>query len=664
MPTTKAKRRTAWTNEPVGLCVFLFCLALVFIARATTAMATQTSTRESSVHGNSPEHAPALSYPWPVWTRVVPQVPPSTTGATYYVDGANGSDAQKGNTPEKALKTIGKAVQMLAAGDTVLIRKGLYRESIILANTASGSPNKPITIGSIGDGEVIIDGSQKVTWTKVSGTIWRTQIAFTPIGVVVNESPLKQVRQGQGGSKAPQDGLAGVTSGSGKWHFDNGVLTADMGQAIGNEDPNVADIIVPNNIPDQQHVYFYRKSHLVFRGLTIRGSGSNGIWGYGSHVTIDSCNIKFNGKAAVSFLPDTSPGAQNTDNAVLLTHAYHNNLANWPRGNNGFAEAGGGWPGTLVWSGNLRPIARGNIVHMNGGEGIISYGTIKGRETGSAVFEQNVVYDNWSVNMYFDNQPNNIARNNFLFNRPPRPENFLYVGSYPYNTLKKYSVCLMLADEENSSDAVNGFANLNNTLVYNNLIVGCRIGIRDYAEGNANAIKNHGLKNTRIANNTIVMPKHRFENAPAYGIYLQDNKSPSGIQRNTNSFIQNNIIFGYNNDSLVSASTIASLDGITLSHNLYYSVNATWQGSIKNWLRAGYMGLRQPGIASLDKSGRFDDPMFVGADHFATSAIGPADYIKAELKSGSPASGNGTPQPFDATNFALLPRRRWNVGAF
>ena len=100
-----------------------------------------------------------------------------------------------------------------------------------------------------------------------------------------------------------------------------------------------------------------------------------------------------------AFLPLNEPGATNSDNAVLTSHAYHNNLVNWPRGNNGFAESGGGWPGTLVWSGALRPLARGNIVHMNGGEGIISYGTEAGRQSGSALFEQNVAYDNWSVNM-------------------------------------------------------------------------------------------------------------------------------------------------------------------------------------------------------------------------------------------------------------------------
>jgi hypothetical protein len=60
---------------------------------------------------------------------------------------------------------------------------------------------------------VVLDGSARVTdWRRVAGTVWRAQAAFTPIAVVVNDTPLRQVRQGQNGSSAPQDGLAGVTA--------------------------------------------------------------------------------------------------------------------------------------------------------------------------------------------------------------------------------------------------------------------------------------------------------------------------------------------------------------------------------------------------------------------------------------------------------------------
>ena len=53
----------------------------------------------------------------------------------------------------------------------------------------------------------------------------------------------------------------------------------------------------------------------------------------------------------------------------------------------------------------------------------------------------------------------------------------------------------MLADEENSSDATNNYANLDHTQVYNNILAGCRIAIRDYSEGDAHAVGQHAFLN-------------------------------------------------------------------------------------------------------------------------------------------------------------------------
>jgi Right handed beta helix region len=628
------------------------------------ALAAATLYAQSCPVGGFNTGASTGAYPWPVWTGVIPQVPPSSTGKTYYVDGTNGVDSSAGSAATAAFKTIGKALSALATGDTILIRKGLYREPIDLSakGVPTGTAAKPITIGSYGDGEVIVDGSTKITgWTRVSGNVWKAPVAFAPIGVVVNDVALKQVTQGQNGSTAPQVGLAGVISGNGKWYVGGGFITADFGSTIGAGDANLADVVVPKVSADQAHVFYYGQNYIKFIGLTIRGSGSNGVWGYGSNITIESCNIKFNGKAAVSFFGDS--GIPAVDNAVLTSHIYQNVLINWPRGNNYNAEAGGSWPGTVAWSGNLRPLARGNIVHMNGGEGIATYGSF-GQPSGSALFEQNVVYDNWSVNMYFDNQPNNVARNNFLFNNPPKSEEMLYTGAHPYDSLEKYTVCLMLADEQTSSNSTNNYSNLRCSQVYNNLIAGCRIGIRDYAEG-ATAQKYHGFKNTKIVNNTIILSTHRFKKASVYGIYLQDNKTPSGTQRNFNTVIQNNIVYGSQSDSLISAGTIGSLDGIILSHNLFFNADSNWIGQAKTWVRNGYAGFRQPHASNKDKQGLDSDPQLLGIQHFLRSRVLPFDYAQADLKSSSQARNAGIAQNFTPpVNFRLVPRKGWNIGAF
>jgi hypothetical protein len=613
------------------------------------------------------------TFPWPVWTPAIPVVPPSTTGNTYYVDGSAGSDANTGRASALSFRTIAKALSVLASGDTILIKKGLYREPIDLSakSVPTGTQAKPITIGSFGDGEVIVDGSAKVNnWTNVSGSVWRASVPFTPIGIVVNEVPLKQVTQGQGGSTAPQVGIGGVTSGSGKWHISGGVITADFGTTIGAGNPNTADIVVPNNVGNQAHVFFFNQNYVRFIGLTVRGSGSNGIWGYGSNVTVQSCNIKFNGKSAVSFLFNSAAGVQTTDNSVITSHIYHNVLSNWPRGNNGYAESGGGWPATVNWSGQLRPVARGNIVHMNGGEGIASYGSFQGKQFGSALFEQNVVYDNWSVNMYFDNQPNNVARNNFLFNHPadynPATTNFLYVSNtfFPYDRIGRFSVCLMFADEQNSSDGINNYANVDGTKLYNNVIAGCRIGIRDYSEG-ATTQQYHGVKNTLIANNTIIMPSGTFPNASTFGIFLLDNAN-----RNVNSVIANNIIYGFNNDALIYAELTGPLTGITLNNNLYFSTGATPFGSgngnvasspVKRYNFSGW----KVNASGSDTSSVFAAPLLVDANHFNGTGIAPYVFGNADIGSSSPARNLGITQLFSPpVNFRLQNRGSWNAGAF
>jgi parallel beta-helix repeat protein len=72
---------------------------------------------------------------------------------TYYV-AMNGKDTNPGSQ-DKPWKTIQKAAETMAAGDTVLIHAGTYYEKVIPAN--SGSFGNYITYQNFGDGEVIID---------------------------------------------------------------------------------------------------------------------------------------------------------------------------------------------------------------------------------------------------------------------------------------------------------------------------------------------------------------------------------------------------------------------------------------------------------------------------------------------------------------------------
>lgn len=607
---------------------------------------------------NPPRIAPTLAdrqlrqllagLPWPTWTPAPVKTPPSAHGTTYYVS-THGSDANNGLSPAHAFATPQAAANVARAGDTVLIAAGLYRGTLIAQ--ASGRPGAPITFGSDGSGPVIIDGSTRVEgWTRGKDGTWSAPIHFRPIAVVADGHALRP----------SLDGVRGVRAGSGTWAADGARLVADFGSSLGQADPNGADIVVPGSDGAQNVVYFYDRHDLVFNGLTVRGSGASGIWGYGSNITVSHCNLEFNGKAGINFM--AMEGNANSGNRALDNRVYMNVLLNWPRGNNGFAASGGGWSGGLVFAGSLDGVARGNLVYDNGGEGVISFGSGAGRRTGGTLFEHNVVFDNWSVNMYFDNQPGDTARANLLFDHPADTSQWLKPPSagYPWNELYKFSVCLMLADEVYSSD---GPANLAHTSVYDNLIAGCRIGIRDYAEGRLSTP--HGLKHTLIANNTIVLPAHPLPfGASTYtaGIQLLGNGSAD-----VDSLVANNLIVGSSGDAPLAWLLRAPDAGaLRFEHNAYANPatdRPLWLGSSS----PRRLGLRQwqQALAGDEASVYAQASPLRGdvAGALADGGFFRLDDARPLPASGLSGAGADLSKRFDSALDATSWGRRWAIGA-
>ena len=75
-------------------------------------------------------------------------------GAAEYFVSPRGNDAGAGTSAQEAFQTIGKAVQLVEAGDTINIAPGSYSERIRL--TRSGTADAPITLRKRGDGEVVL----------------------------------------------------------------------------------------------------------------------------------------------------------------------------------------------------------------------------------------------------------------------------------------------------------------------------------------------------------------------------------------------------------------------------------------------------------------------------------------------------------------------------
>lgn len=93
--------------------------------------------------------------------------------ATYYV-ATNGNDSAAG-TFTTPWRTIQKAATTMLAGDTCLIRGGVYREAVVPAN--SGTAAARITYRAFTGETAVINGCEPLTnWTQVASNIWRTPL--------------------------------------------------------------------------------------------------------------------------------------------------------------------------------------------------------------------------------------------------------------------------------------------------------------------------------------------------------------------------------------------------------------------------------------------------------------------------------------------------------
>lgn len=95
----------------------------------------------------------------------------SAYAQTYYVDGKSGKDFNKG-TSDAPFKTIQKAADIVTAGDTVIIRSGVYYENVKI--TKSGTKDAPIIFRAeeYGSGKTIITGADKRIRENTNKDVW------------------------------------------------------------------------------------------------------------------------------------------------------------------------------------------------------------------------------------------------------------------------------------------------------------------------------------------------------------------------------------------------------------------------------------------------------------------------------------------------------------
>ena len=112
--------------------------------------------------------------------------------ATFYVDDAAGNDGNVGNSGSP-WKTLGKAKTAAAAGDTVRVRAGTYREQLDITKAnmtwmADNPAAKPVVDGGYHIG--LMSGGNTITKNS-------TMPAIHGIIIVTSIRPKSQVRPGK-----------------------------------------------------------------------------------------------------------------------------------------------------------------------------------------------------------------------------------------------------------------------------------------------------------------------------------------------------------------------------------------------------------------------------------------------------------------------------------
>ena len=87
----------------------------------------------------------------------------------------SGSDHAPG-TEQQPFRTIQRAADIAAAGDTVVVHEGVYREWVKPKNGGL-SRDLPVTYMAAAGDTVVIKGSERAEhWQRVEGDVWKTTI--------------------------------------------------------------------------------------------------------------------------------------------------------------------------------------------------------------------------------------------------------------------------------------------------------------------------------------------------------------------------------------------------------------------------------------------------------------------------------------------------------
>ncbi|WP_412063499.1 NosD domain-containing protein [Rubrivirga sp. IMCC45206] len=99
----------------------------------------------------------------------------STSGTTLWVDGADPDASDRGpGTEARPYRTVSRAAEQVRPGDAVVIRAGVYRESVRPRVGGTGARSR-VTFAAYPGETVVVSGADRADagWTRTSGGDWR-----------------------------------------------------------------------------------------------------------------------------------------------------------------------------------------------------------------------------------------------------------------------------------------------------------------------------------------------------------------------------------------------------------------------------------------------------------------------------------------------------------
>ncbi len=530
-----------------------------------------------------------------------PPTPPLSVTADFYV-APSGDDASAGSST-KPFRTIQRAVNNAKAGQTVLVRGGVYFERRI-SFAGAGTSAAPITFRAAPGERVVIDHGLRVTsWNLESGNVYKGAPEYVEnapkdktLAVVVAGRPLEQV------TGALREGT---------WSLEGGTGLVRV-WAFGGASPSTQETVIVNSSDDfnfRTGIFIgsgngKATGNVVFDGFVHRGA-ETAVWAtnfgrsdklQNEGLTLKNCEIAFNWQYALRL--DGWKGA-----VMDKCDVYGNGLVHYP------VTKDVVWPHSIIgWDGNDVTIT-GSKVHDNFGEGV---GPFSGCSNWKIV--GNEVYDNYSVNIYIDTSDGDmLVDRNLVYNTGKNGRGYKIS---PDN--------IRVANEDADLYKSDPTPNIYNVTITNNIVLGVGPGITSFRYGSGSSY----LQNSVIANNTVL----------AIAGYGGGDTDAIYVNPGENVTVANNIVYG---GRITIGDAIGA--GVTLQNN-WVTDSSKLNVTAQNVTVTGT---------------RFGDPKFALGTGFTAAAY--------RLSSSSPARDAGVSLTAVLTDFAGLTRPQGNafdIGAF